>query len=128
MDIKKLDGMSVIHSKYGQGVVCNISEFYIDVKFAEDMVKQFRYPDAFHGFLKVEDEGMMHAIETDYEKCKGENSNVNYIRSKENYESFKRFVKEKEEEQQRREQTAMEKQRQAQLMRAERMKNFQKNS
>lgn len=54
---KILSGKKVVHSKLGQGVIEEIRDNYLIVRFGEDgRVSRFAFPDAFENFLTIEDD------------------------------------------------------------------------
>ena len=61
--------MKVKHKAFGDGIVISIEDSYILIEFPQG-VKKFAYPDAFDGYLTVEDEDINQCIQQEIENIK----------------------------------------------------------
>ncbi|MDR1770999.1 MAG: hypothetical protein LBS02_10215 [Hungatella sp.] len=121
MEEEKIKGMKLSHLKFGNGIVISLSGNYLKIEFSSGMVKVFKYPDSFENFLKPESNVMLDDIEKDLSKRKLEQDYIDQKNSQKGYAHAREFTKRKKEEQERKKQLEIEKHRQAQKMREQRM-------
>lgn len=59
-----LSGKMVVHSKLGQGIIEEVKEGHLIIKFGSgDKTSRFVYPDAFEKFLRMKDETAQAIVE-----------------------------------------------------------------
>ncbi len=74
-----LEGYTVTHKAFGEGQVLCVSDRYITVRFA-GMDKTFVYPDAFKGYMVVNDEAAMQEVQADLQRSDEETARVEETR------------------------------------------------
>lgn len=58
----------VVHPKFGHGTIQSLEDEIIIIKFETHGVKKFVYPDAFFGYLSIDDENLVRLIRIDFEE------------------------------------------------------------
>lgn len=80
-EVVSLDGASVLHKKYGKGIVEEVTDDRIAIRFAEE-VKKFKYPHAFDGgVLTLEASEHMDTFRTNGEAAKMKDQLMKEIRT-----------------------------------------------
>ena len=80
-EVGSLDGAAVVHKKYGKGVVDEVTDDKIVIRFADE-VRKFKYPHAFHnGFLALETTDRMDSFKNNAEMAKMKDQLTKEIRS-----------------------------------------------
>ncbi len=120
-NIEDMLGVEVNHIKLGKGVVRNVEAIHIGIEFENDVMKKFQYPDAFEKFLDVEDKQLRAKIDVDLEIRKEESDYQERKRSQSLYNNVKAFDEKRAAKHREKARQQLEKQRQSQMMREQRM-------
>ena len=87
MDLEKLVNQTVIHLFYGEGIIRNADEKYLEVDFkGKGKISKFPYPSCFDGFLDLEDSDLQTEITSVVEAWKVESGAAQKEKLRHRYE------------------------------------------
>lgn len=86
MEIKDLIGARVVHKLFGEGIIENAHDRYLEVAFLEKNKKsRFSYPSCFNGFLELKTEEKIREVEIELEAWRIESGEENREELKRQY-------------------------------------------
>ncbi len=119
-------GKEVTHGKYGTGTITGAHNNQIIVQFPGDLIRNFKYPDAFEGFLTTKDKELQKCLRADLKKRQGDSDYIAEKQSEKVYSDIKEFEKKKAEEREEKIRHQIEKQRGLYLRSRMRIQQFEK--
>jgi len=125
MEAEKLIDALVIHKSFGEGIIKEADEKYLNVEFADGKTSRFMYPAGFDKFLTLKDKRKQNAVEKDVAVWREESGEVRREKLRLQYQKTQDAIIARREAAEEKKQRAYQR---SQLMRVQRMASANKDS